>query len=147
MTREAVRLLPGSGACWIFHAISLVYCGQFSQAVRAADTAVKLCRGTMAQPLTRSTELFARLMAGDTLGAIRAGEASLDSVVFRPTIVDLMIAYAAEGRLEEGRSKLLLLVEKEPDLSIDMLKSASYPIVNPSHRKRVVAAATQLGLR
>lgn len=147
MTREAVRQLPGSGACWIFHAISLVYCGQFSQALRAADTAVKLCRGTMAQPLTRSTELFARLMAGDIRGAIRAGEASLDSTVFRPTIVDLMTAYAAEGRLEEGRSKLLLLVEREPDLSIDMLKSASYPIVNPSHRKRVVAAATQLGLR
>jgi hypothetical protein len=146
MTREAVRLLPGSGACWIYRAISLVYCGRYTEAVRAADTAVSLCRGTMAQPLARSTELFARLMAGDTRGAIRAGEDSLDTVVFRPTIVDLMTAYACEGRVREGRDKLSLLVAREPDLSVDMLRSPDYPIVNATHRNRVVQAARQLGL-
>jgi len=104
MTREGVRLLPGSGACWLYHAISLVYCGCYGEAVQAATRAVELCRGTMAQPIAQSTELFSRLMAGDTRGAIRAGEVSLDTIVFRPTIVDLMTAYAMEGRIEEGRA-------------------------------------------
>jgi hypothetical protein len=145
MTREAVRLLPGSGACWLFHAISLVYCSRFADAVRAATRAVTLCQGTMAQPMALSAELFARLMMGDMRGAIRAGEASLDSIVFRPTIVDLMTAYAMEGRAEEGRAKLALLVRREPDLSLDMLKSDSYPIVNATHRGRVIDAVMRLG--
>jgi hypothetical protein len=147
MTREAVRLLPGSGPCWLFRAISLVYSARYDRAVEAATTAVWLCKGTVAQPMALSTELYARLMAGDTRGAIRCGEMSLDSIVFRPTIADLMIAYAVEGRVEAGRAKLALLVRREPDLSLDMLKSPSYPIVNGAHRTRLVEAATRLGLR
>ncbi|QIR86488.1 hypothetical protein [Paracoccus sp. AK26] len=146
MTQEAVRLLPGSGACWIFRAISLVYANRHAEAVRAADKAVLLCRGTLALPMARSSELFARLMAGDTAGAIRAGEMSLDTIVFRPTIVDLMTAYAREGRIEEGRAKLELLTAREPDLSVEMLRSPNYPIVNPVHRVAVVEAAARLGL-
>ncbi len=147
MTAEAVRLLPGSGACWLFRAISLVYCGQYSEAVIAAKHAVSLCRGTQAQPLALSTELFARLMAGDTSGAIRAGKVSLDTIVFRPTIIDLMTAYAVEGRVSEGRAKLELLVAREPDLSVDMLRSTDYPIVNTAHRVLITEAAGRLGLR
>ncbi|MDQ0513536.1 hypothetical protein [Ancylobacter amanitiformis] len=146
MTREAVRLLPGSGACWNYHAISLVYCGRFSEAVRAAAHAVWLCRGTMAQPMAQSTELFARLMNGDARGAIRVGEASLNAMVFRPTIVDLMTAYAREGRMRDGQEKLRLFVRREPELSVDLLKSPDYPIVNAMHRAAVVEAAGQLGL-
>lgn len=147
MTAEAVRLLPGSGACWLFRAISLVYCGRYSEAVTAAKHAVSLCRGTQAQPLALSTELFARLMVGDTFGAIRAGEASLDAIVFRPTIIDLMTAYALEGRVSEGRAKLELLIAREPDLSIDMLSSTDYPIVNTTHRALITEAAGRLGLQ
>jgi hypothetical protein len=146
MTREAVRLLPNSGSCWNFHAISLVYCGRYADAVRAASKAVFLSRGTVLQPLTQSTELFARLMAGDTDGAIRAGETSLDAIMFRPTVVDLMTAYVRAGRIKEGRSKLDLLVGREPNLSLGLLRSQDYPIVNPAHRAAVVEAAVQLGL-
>ena len=147
MTAEAVRLLPGSGACWLFRAISLVYCSRYGEAVTAANNAVSLSRGTQVQPLARSTELFARLMAGDASGAIRAGEVSLDSIVFRPTIIDLMTAYAIEGRVSEGRAKLELLVVREPDLSVDMLRSTDYPIVNTAHRALITEAAGRLGLR
>lgn len=146
MTGEAVRLLPSSSACWNFHAISLVYCGHYDEALRAASRAVSLSRGTALQPLTQSTELFARLMVGDTVGAIRAGETSLDGIMFRPTVVDLMTAYARAGRMNEGRSKLDLLVRREPNLSLELLKSTDYPIVNPAHRAAVVEAAGQLGL-
>lgn len=146
MTREAVRLLPGSGSCWSFHAISLVYCGRYDEAVRAASNAVFLSRGTALQHLTQSTELFARLMAGDINGAIRAGEISLDGIFFRPTIMDLMTSYARAGRIEDGRAKLKLLVQREPNLSLELLKSPDYPIVNPAHRSAVVEAANQLGL-
>ena len=146
MTREAVRLLPGSGSCWSFHAISLVYCGRYDEAVHAASNAVFLSRGTALQPLTQSTELFARLMVGDINGAIRAGEASLDGIVFRPTVMDLMTAYARAGRIEDGRAKLNLLIKREPNLSLELLKSQDYPIINPAHRAAVVEAADQLGL-
>jgi tetratricopeptide (TPR) repeat protein len=146
MTREAVRLLPGSGPSWSFRAISLAYCGRYDEAVRAASNAVFLSRGTAMQPLTQSTELFARLMAGDVNGAILAGEAALDGIVFRPTIVDLMTAYARAGRIEDGRAKLGLLVQREPNLSLELLKSQDYPIVNPAHRAAVIEAANQLGL-
>lgn len=147
MTGEAVRLLPGSGACWLFRAISLTYCGQYGEAVKAATHAVLLCRGTQAHPMALSTELFARLLAGDAPGAIRAGEVALDSIVFRPTIVDLMTAYAMDGRVTEGRAKLAQLVAREPDLSVDMLRSTDYPIVNNAHRALITEAASRLGLR
>ncbi|WP_428926340.1 hypothetical protein [Marinibacterium sp. SX1] len=146
MTAEAVRLLPGSGVCWDFHAISLTYCGRYAEAVSAAGRAVALCRGTMAQPMAQSTELYARLMAGDTRGAIRAGEMASGVIDFRPTTMDLMTAYAREGRIREGRAKLRLLSSRDPDLSVDLLKSPDYPIVNLAHRTAVVEAAGQLGL-
>ena len=85
-------------------------------------------------------------MAGDTDGAIRAGEASLDGIMFRPTVMDLMTAYARAGRLNEGRTKLDQLVRREPNLSLDLLKSQDYPIVNQVHRAAVVEAAARLGL-
>ena len=146
MTREAVRLLPNSSACWSFHAVSLVYRERYDEAVNAASRAVFLSRGTALAPLTQSTEAFARLMAGDADGTIRTGEASLDAIMFRPTVVDLMTAYAQAGRLKEGREKLDLLICREPNLSLNLLKSRDYPIVNPTHRAAVVEAATLLGL-
>jgi hypothetical protein len=147
MTAEAVRLLPGSGPCWLFRAISLAYCGRPVMAVDAATRAVALCRGTQVQPMALSTLLFAQLLAGDTAGAIRAGEMSLETMEFRPTIMDLMAAYAMEGRVHEGRAKLDRLIVREPDLSVDMLRSAAYPIVNVTHRALIAEAAGRLGLR
>lgn len=146
MTSEAVRLLPNSGACQVFHAISSVYTCDYQAAVLAACKAVNLCRGTLVQPMARSSELFAKLMVGDNEGAIRAGEMSLEAIMFRPTIVDLMTAYARAGRLEDGRNKLRLLVNREPDLSTDLIRSDDYPIVNNEHRAAVADAARQLGL-
>jgi len=146
MTEEAVRLLPNSGACQIFHAISSVYTTDYEKAVHAACKAVSLCRGTLAQPMARSSELFAKLMAGDNDGAIRAGEMSLEAILFRPTIVDLMTAYARAGRFKDGRKKLRLLVNREPNLSTDLIRSSDYPIVNAEHRDAIVTAAKQLGL-
>lgn len=146
MTREAVRLLPASGACHVFHAISLVYTRNYEAGVKAATKAVSLCNGTLAQPMARSTELYAKLMAGDNDGAIRAGEIALDGILFRPTIVDLMTAYARAGRLDDGRDKLRLLVNREPGLSTELIRSDEYPIVNSEHRAVVVDAVRQLGL-
>lgn len=146
MTAEAVRISPGNGICQNFHAISMVYRGRYAEAVQMAEKAVVSCRGTVAEPIARSTELFARLMAGEMDQAIRAGETSLASVTFRPTIVDLMTAYALSGRLEEGHEKLVALIHREPDLSLDRLKSPKYPIVNSAHRSMVVEAAHRLGL-
>lgn len=146
MTREAVRLLPSSGVCWTFRATSLVYCGRYAEAVCAANNAVSLTQGTVAQPKAHSTELFARLMAGDTTGAIRAGEISLEAITFRPTIIDLMTAYALEKRTVEGREKLDMLMHREPDLSVELLKSPDYPIVTTPHRAAIVEAAHKLGL-
>jgi hypothetical protein len=146
MTKEAVRLLPGSGACWLFRSISLGYCGRYTEAVQASIRAVSLCNGTLAHPMARSSELFARLMAGDNDGAIRAGEISLEAILFRPTVVDLMTAYVRAGRLQDGRKKLRLLINREPDLSTELIKSNDYPIVNPAHRAAVAEAAQKLGL-
>lgn len=147
MTAEAVRLLPGSGACRLFESISLCYCGRYSEAVRAATKAVSASRGTLSYPMAQSSELYARLMAGDNDGAIRVGEMAMESILFRPTIVDLMTAYARAGRIEDGRRKLDLLRAREPELSIDLIRSDNYPIVNPAHRAAVAVAAKQLGLR
>lgn len=146
MTREAARLLPGNGLCRIFRTISLIYIGKFREAVESADLAVMLCRGTLAYAQARSAQLFARLMAGDTRGAIRSGEEAVDALNYRPTVTDLMVAYAAEGRIEDGRAKLRTLYRREPDLSLDMLRSPDYPIVNATHRAQIIAAAGQLGL-
>lgn len=147
MTAEAVRLLPGSGACWNFHAVSLAYCGKFAEAVSAAETAVHLCKGTLAHPLALSTECFASLMAGDTEKAIRSGEASLDANFFRPTVIDLMTAYAKEDRRVEGCETLRLLTHREPELCVELLQSPDYPIVNSIHRAEIVGAASVLGLQ
>ncbi|MEM6550287.1 MAG: hypothetical protein AAF713_21495 [Pseudomonadota bacterium] len=147
MTSEAVRLLPGSGPCRLFHSISLVYCGRYGAGVKAAATAVSACRGTLAYPMACSSELYARLMAGDNDGAIHIGEIAMETSFFRPTIVDLMTAYARAGRLKEGRRKLRLLHAREPELSVDMLRSDAYPIVNSTHRVAVAEAARRLGLR
>ncbi|MFZ5965429.1 AfsR/SARP family transcriptional regulator [Thalassococcus sp. BH17M4-6] len=146
MTREACRLLPGNGLCRIFRAISLVYTGQFLEAVKNADLAVMLCRGTVAYAQARSAQLFARLMAGDARGAICSGEYAVDSLTYRPTVTDLMVAYAMEGRIRDGRAKLRILCHREPDLCLDMLRSPSYPIINTTHRTHVIDAASQLGL-
>lgn len=96
--------------------------------------------------MARSSELYAKLMAGDNDGAIRAGEMALDGILFRPTIVDLMTAYARAGRLEDGRKKLRLLVNREPGLCTELMSSDEYPIVNLEHRAAIVSAARQLGL-
>ena len=96
--------------------------------------------------MAKSAELFARLMYGDTEGAIKAGRSSLDALYLRPTIADLMTAYSRAGRIEEGKRHLDLLVRREPDLSLDMLRSAHYPIVNPEHRRAIAEAAGCLGL-
>ena len=138
MTKEAVRLLPSSGTCQIFRAISLTYNRRYQEAVEASCKAVSLCSGTLAQPMARSSELFARLMAGDNEGAIRAGEISLEVIVFRPTIVDLMTAYSRAGRLSDGRKKLRLLVNREPNLSTDLIRSRarSGQGIGRTHRAR-----------
>lgn len=147
LTKEAVRLLPGHGACWIFYAIALTYCGKASEAVRAARTAVLLCRGTVAQAFALAIEQFANLMAGQIRRAIQSGEASLEHILFRPTIMDLMTGYALLGETSKGRDKLNALITREPDLSIDMLRSSDYPIVNPAHRELTLHAARTLGLK
>lgn len=147
LTREAVRLLPGSGPCWIFYAVACVYCGKAAQAVKAAETAVFLCRGTAAQPFALAIAQFAFLMAGQPRRAIQSGEASLEHILFRPTIMDLMTGYALLGETAKGRQKLSALMTREPDLCLDMLRSGDYPIVNQAHRDLTVHAAMQLGLR
>jgi hypothetical protein len=147
LTREAVRLLPGNGACWTFYAVACVYCGKSTEAVKAARNAVWLCRGTVAQPFALAIEQFAYLMAGQPRKAIQSGEASLEHILFRPTIMDLMTAYALLGETAKGREKLNTLIAREPDLSLDMLRSGDYPIVNQAHRDLTVHAAMQLGLR
>lgn len=146
MTKEAVRLLPNSGTCWTYYSISLTYAGHFEKAVHAATRAVWLSRGTIAESMAQSAELFSRLMFGDVQGAIRAGEIALDAGPFRPTILDLMTAYTLEGRIQDGLEKLELLLRREPELSIDMLSSPEYPIVNPIHRSAVIESASKLGL-
>ena len=90
LTKEAVRLLPGSGVCWLYHAISMTYTGKYREAVDAATHATQLCRGTVSEPMAKSAELFARLMYGDTEGAIKAGRSSLDALYLRPTIACLL---------------------------------------------------------
>lgn len=147
LTNEAIRLLPGSGVCWLYHSIALTYAGKYEDAVAAATCASKLCRGTVSEPMAKSAELFARLMYGDTDGAIRVGRFSLDALFIRPTVADLMTAYSRAGRMQEGRKHLHMLVTREPDLSIDLLRSNEYPIVNPEHRAAIVEAAGALGLR
>ena len=146
MTREAVRLLPTSGPCWIFRAIALTYSDRYAEAVDAAATAVAFSRGTMAHPFARFTQLFARLMAGDVRGAIRAGEEAVDAIPFRPAVMSLMTAYAFANETEKGREKLEILRAREPDLSVEMLRSPSYPIRNSVHRSYVVEASGGLGL-
>lgn len=147
LTKEAVRIMPGNAICWTYYSISLIYVGRFKEAVSAANKSVFLSHGTMAQPMARVARQFALLMSGCIDEAIRVGEVSVDEITFRPSIMNLMTAYALAGRVEEGRSALRLLTERDPDLSVDLINSDEYPLINPIHRKMTARAVRQLGLR
>lgn len=146
LTKEAVRGLPGNAICWTYFTISQIYSGRFKEALSAAQKAIYLSKGTMIQPMARVAQQFALLMSGEFEKAICVGEVTVDEIAFRPSIMNLMTAYSLAGRVEDGRSALNLLIEREPDLSIDLIRSEDYPIVNSTHRDITIQALGQLGL-